>query len=129
MRKFFTQDIGTNALKPFNYFMNWYCWIGRNKDMHMVRHNFKSNNINTYLLGFVFNDLHKPILYFTYKDRASSLWTPYQVVVHKIYMMLSMLIFHVDNISYINIVVKNYLERRLAIHPLNKFGGFLAKNL
>lgn len=129
MRKFFTQDIGTNTLKFFNYFMNRYYWIGRNKNMNMVRHNFKSNNLNSYLSGFISNNLYKPTLYFTYKDRASSLRTEYQMIVYKIYMMFAMFIFHVDNILYINNCVKRYFERKLAIHPLNEFGGFLAESL
>ena len=129
MRKFFTQDIGTNTLKFFNYFMNRYYWIGRNKNMNMVRHNFKSNNLNSYLSGFISNNLYKPTLYFTYKDRAPSLRTEYQMIVYKIYMMFAMFVFHVDNILHINNCVKRYFERKLAIHSLNEFGGFLAKSL
>lgn len=127
MRKFFTQDIGTNALKPFNYFMNRYYRTGRNKDMNMVRHNFKGNNTNLYLFGFIFNNLPKPVFNLTYENRASSFRTKYQMIIYEIYMVLAMLIVHVDNIIYINKFVKRKIqERRLAIHPLFKSGGFLA---
>ena len=126
MRKFFTQDIGTNTLELFNYFMNRYCWIGRNKYMNMVGHNFKSNNINLYLFRFILDNLQKLAFYFADKNRSSSFWTPYQMIIDKIYMMFAMLIFHVDNISHINIVVKNEIQGKAAIHPLTKVRGFLA---
>jgi len=105
MRKFFTQDIRTNTFEPFNYFMNWYCRISGNKNMHMVRHYFKRKNFNIHLISFVFNNLHKSIFNFTNENRASSFRTPYQMIIQKIYMMFAMLIFHVDNITHINSIV------------------------
>ena len=130
MRKFFAQDVRTDTFKCFNYFMSRYHRIGRYKDMNMVRHNFKSNNTNLYLFGFIFNNLHKPVFNLTYENRASSFRTKYQMIIYKIYMMLAMSIFHVDNIIYINKFVKSKIqERRLAIHPLTKVRGFLFRSL
>ncbi|MBI4972941.1 MAG: hypothetical protein HZC16_03885 [Candidatus Omnitrophica bacterium] len=52
------------------------------------------------------------------------------MVVYKIYLMFATPIFHVDNIYHINKSVKRKIqEKRLAIHPLFKSRGFLAKNL
>jgi hypothetical protein len=92
--------------------------------MHMVWHNFKSNNFNSHLDRFIFNNLHKSFLNITNKNRSSSFWTPDQMIIQKIYMIFCVLIFHVDNILDINIVVN-----KKAIHPLTKVRGFLAGSL
>jgi len=51
------------------------------------------------------------------------------MVVDKIYMMFAIFIFHVYNIPYINNIVKNFLEKNIAIHPLTEVRGFLAGRL
>ena len=49
------------------------------------------------------------------------------MIIDKIYMMFAMLIFHVDNIIHINSIVKRKIKEKIAIHPLFKNRGFLAK--
>ena len=129
MRELFSENTRTNAFEFFNDFVNCHEWISRNEQMYMIRHYFKGNNVNPYLIGFIFNNLHKPISYFVFKDRTPSFWTPYQMVVQEIYTVLIVLIIHVDRLQYIYIIVKEKIEEILAIHPLTKVRGFLAKTL
>lgn len=90
--------------------------------MQVVGHDFKREYLNSeFFHRFVYDSL-KPVPELSDKYRPAPLWTPHEVVVHQIHMMLSTFVFHVDSLTEHTAKVKNYF----AIHLLNKFRSFLA---
>ena len=126
MTKFFTKEAGTGSLETLDNFVNGNDWFGRNEEMNMVWHNFKSQNFNVQFFGFCSDYFIQPVFNLAYKDRPPSFGTPYQMVVQKIHMMFCSFILHVDIIHPSTTKARRFLEK-IAIHPLIKIRGFLAK--
>lgn len=88
MRKFFSEKIRTSPFECFNKLMNSHLRRTRNKQMNMVWHYFKCKNINLFFLSNLIKDSHKPFFNLLNKYRSPSLWTPNEMIVYEVDLIL-----------------------------------------
>lgn len=99
--------------------------------MNMIWINNKRKNIDFHLFGSFPYNLVKALFNFADKNFLASFWTPDNMIVHKIDMMIGFLVFHKSR--YYNII--NNLSRKILKYPaaihLDPLKGvsFLAANL
>jgi hypothetical protein len=89
--------------------------ITRNKQVQVVRLYFKSQYLHLLLFCHLLNNGLQSILNAIDQYLASSLGTPYEVVVYKINLIPGMLVFPVDNLAQNNTTV-NYFRREIKAH-------------